>query len=109
MILKRSVTPFFCDGRVYARAHVWTDLGYSSKSFATPAEASTWVPQQSQGDQEMTDHKCPRCGMELKVVEVRVPVYDTIHVPGTQVPKTAIKHYEVREEVADCVRCTGSY
>ena len=44
MILKRSVTPFFCDGRVYARAHVWTDLGYSSKSFATPAEASTWVP-----------------------------------------------------------------
>lgn len=57
----------------------------------------------------MTDHKCPRCGTELKVVEVRVPVYDTIHVPGTQVPKTAIKHYEVREEVADCVRCTGSY
>ena len=57
----------------------------------------------------MTDQLCPRCGCALKVIEVQVPVYDTIHVPGTPVPKTAIKRYETREEVSDCPRCHGSY
>ena len=31
----------------------------------------------------MTDQLCPRCGCALKVIEVQVPVYDTIPVSYT--------------------------
>lgn len=65
--------------------------------------------QQSQGDQEMTDHKCPRCGMELKVVEVQVPVCVGHLDRNTMREERLIVRYETREEVADCPRCTGAY
>jgi len=54
--------------------------------------------------------RCPRCGAELKTVEVKVPVYHEVQ-PGfiEGYHFKVIARYETREEVADCVRCTGSY
>ena len=52
----------------------------------------------------MSDQKCPRCGCALRTEKVRVPVKrvcDDMPVGFTD--------YEEREEVSDCVRCTGSY
>ena len=57
---------------------------------------------------ESRDHICPRCGSYLPTVTVQVPVYrETGFSDGRQSEETV--GYEEREEVADCVRCTGSY
>ena len=48
--------------------------------------------------------RCARCGAVLKIVEVRVPV-----VVEAQDAPVSFTHYETREEVADCPRCTGAY
>lgn len=51
-----------------------------------------------------TEHKCARCGCKLKVEIVQVRVdRDAEDAPVT------VTHYEEREEVSDCPRCTGSY
>lgn len=59
----------------------------------------------------MTEHICPRCKTPLKTVTVQVPVYETVVGFGSNSHSTEqiISHYETREEVAECVRCTGSY
>lgn len=56
-------------------------------------------------------HKCNRCGTELKVVEVQVPVRETIQHDDYvgSISLGPITRYETREEVADCPRCTGGY
>lgn len=48
--------------------------------------------------------RCARCGQELKIVEVRVPI-----VVEAQDAPASFTRYETREEVADCPRCTGGY
>lgn len=60
---------------------------------------------------ESRDHICPRCGSYLPTVTVRVPVYVDRTCIGEDKPhlENIIARYEDREEVADCVRCTGSY
>jgi hypothetical protein len=63
---------------------------------------------------ESRDHICPRCGSYLPTVRVWVPVYVEVPVKDghrdVAVGKAQmVGHYEEREEVADCVRCTGSY
>lgn len=45
IILRRSITPLQDNtGRWITRANVWTAKGYSSKTFNTVAEATSWVP-----------------------------------------------------------------
>lgn len=44
MILRRTTTPLLMDGQTFARANVWTEKGYSTKTFATPGEADRWIP-----------------------------------------------------------------
>lgn len=60
---------------------------------------------------ESRDHICPRCGSYLPTVTVKVPVYldHLSQRAGEIVRETVLTHYEEREEVAECVRCTGSY
>ena len=60
---------------------------------------------------ESRDHICPRCGSYLPTVTVRVPVYVDLTFIGQDKParNDIIARYEEREEVAECVRCTGSY
>lgn len=61
---------------------------------------------------ESRDHICPRCGSYLPTVTVKVPVYDLVDVRelGESVDRSRTQTgYEEREEVAECVRCTGSY
>lgn len=63
---------------------------------------------------ESRDHICPRCGSYLPTVRVQVPVHVEVPVMDGHrdlaVGKAQIlSHYEEREEVAECVRCTGSY
>ena len=43
-IVRRTVTVCILDGRTYARANVWTEKGYSTKTFLTQREAETWLP-----------------------------------------------------------------
>ena len=50
------------------------------------------------------EHKCPRCGSALKVIVVRVP----IEIEADDAP-VLVRYYKEREEVSDCVRCTGAY
>lgn len=50
------------------------------------------------------DHKCPRCGCKLKVERVKV----LVEQEAQDAPVT-VSHYEEREEISDCVRCTGAY
>lgn len=58
----------------------------------------------------MSDHKCPRCGAPLKVETVQVPIYSHYLVEEHTKPiRGEVQGYEDREEVSDCVRCTGSY
>lgn len=58
----------------------------------------------------MDDKKCERCGSELRVETVKVPVFKVTHsAGGGYQTKQEIDHYEDREDVSDCVRCTGSY
>ena len=59
----------------------------------------------------MTDHKCNRCGAELKVVEVLVPIPPVDPIPHDMIIDDFFKavRYETREDVADCPRCTGGY
>ena len=59
----------------------------------------------------MTDHRCPRCGALLKIETVKVPVYvnNKIEDAGETHTSRELKGYEEREEVSDCVRCTGAY
>ena len=57
------------------------------------------------------EHLCPRCGTPLRTETVKVPVtkneiVDLDTHPNGFMPVT---RYEDREEVSDCVRCTGSY
>ena len=54
---------------------------------------------------------CPRCGGYLPTVTVRVPVYlDHMSMEnGRLIEVRVIARYEEREEVAECVRCTGAY
>lgn len=53
---------------------------------------------------------CARCGAALKIVSVQVPLYSHYMVEGHTLPfRGEIKGYEVREEPADCPRCTGGY
>lgn len=58
---------------------------------------------------ESRDHKCPRCGGYLATVTVRVPVYEEMPTGGGGTPIDVLLRYEDREEVAECVRCTGAY
>lgn len=61
---------------------------------------------------ESRDHKCPRCGGYLPTVTVRVPVYANMshmNIPAGAWPTPIVSRYEEREEVAECVRCTGGY
>lgn len=63
---------------------------------------------------ESRDHICPRCGSYLPTVTVRVPVYEDRTMWGGidlgSIGRTPVlTRYEEREEVAECVRCTGSY
>jgi hypothetical protein len=45
MIVRREITALQDEsGRWIARAHVWTDKGYSTKTFATAMEAKAWTP-----------------------------------------------------------------
>lgn len=57
------------------------------------------------------EYKCWRCGTALKVETVKVPVYlDHLSMKGGEIVKTRVlAHYEDREEVSDCPRCTGAY
>jgi len=63
---------------------------------------------------ESRDHICPRCGSYLPTVTVQVPVYedkmvwDGIDINSIERGRV-LDHYEEREEVAECVRCTGAY
>ena len=59
----------------------------------------------------MTDHRCQRCGTELKVVEVRVAVSPLVTIPHDMTIGEFLEgvRYETREDVSDCHRCTGSY
>ena len=59
----------------------------------------------------MTDHKCNRCGAELKVVEVQVPVTrnEIVDLDTHRNGFMSVTRYETREDVADCERCTGGY
>lgn len=52
-------------------------------------------------------HTCPRCGGWLPTITVRVPVWEEVLTSGgvTRV----FKGYESKDDVAECVRCTGSY
>ena len=58
---------------------------------------------------ESRDHKCPRCGSYLPTVTVRVPVYATRKGHEQALPIQELTGYEDREEVSECVRCTGAY
>lgn len=60
---------------------------------------------------ESRDHICPRCGSYLPTVTVQVPVYEDCHYIDERGPveRRVLARYEEREEVAECVRCTGSY
>ena len=60
---------------------------------------------------ESRDHKCPRCGSYLPTVTVLVPVYlDHMHFEGGEIIENRVlTRYDEREEVAECVRCTGAY
>ncbi len=59
---------------------------------------------------ESRDHICPRCGSYLPTVTVKVPVYSHWLVEGHTKPiRGELQGYEEREEVSECVRCTGSY
>lgn len=44
--MKRLVTTFVDSftGSQFYRAHVWDQSGYSTKTFATHAEAASWLP-----------------------------------------------------------------
>lgn len=62
---------------------------------------------------ESREHHCPRCGGYLPTVTVRVPVTfnkGQATLPGfCPVTTGELTLYEEREEVAECVRCTGAY
>lgn len=53
------------------------------------------------------EHRCPRCGTELKVeiVKRRIALE---HRHAMLTPEAEVS-YEECEEVSDCPRCTGSY
>lgn len=55
--------------------------------------------------------RCARCGQELKIVEVRLPVRSNETVDLDTHPNgfMEVTRYETREEIADCPRCTGSF
>lgn len=55
-----------------------------------------------------SEHRCPRCGGYLPTVTVWVPVYADVVTYGAH-PTPILARYEEREEVAECVRCTGAY
>jgi len=57
------------------------------------------------------DPKCNRCGTPLKIVEVKVPVTrgEIVDLDTHPTGFMDVTHYETREEVADCPRCTGAY
>lgn len=63
------------------------------------------------------DPTCPRCGAPLKVETVRVAVpVPTAHTFSADPPlvvgqgeQYTLTRYEEREEISDCVRCTGAY
>lgn len=71
----------------------------------------------------MVDQNCSRCGSELRIITVRVPVpQDPIQVaegiltlPSGQEYKvrdvvlTPEPVYEAREDVSDCPRCQGGF
>lgn len=59
---------------------------------------------------------CPRCGGYLPTVTVRVlvpiPTSQEFNAPPATVieePGFTVSRYEEREEVGECVRCTGAY
>lgn len=43
-MIRRKVEFFLLDGQGFFRAHVWTERGYSSKTFVTGPEAANWMP-----------------------------------------------------------------
>lgn len=55
------------------------------------------------------DPKCSRCGAPLRTVTVKVPVYSYYQKGTDDRPVQVLERYEEREEVADCIRCTGAY
>jgi hypothetical protein len=38
-----KITSFHYHGQILLRAHVWTDKGYSTNTFATSGEAHNWI------------------------------------------------------------------
>jgi hypothetical protein len=59
----------------------------------------------------MSEEKCKRCGMELRTITVRVPVYlsELVARKGGIIETSLITHYEEREELCECPRCQGAY
>jgi hypothetical protein len=57
------------------------------------------------------DPRCPRCGAPLRTETVKVPVYlDHMQMVDGKVEETKVlARYDERQEVSDCVRCTGAY
>lgn len=57
------------------------------------------------------DPRCGRCGTPLKTETVKVPIYkeEPFLAEGGIYRLGVVDRYEDREEVSDCVRCTGSY
>ena len=56
-----------------------------------------------------SEHHCPRCGTYLPTVTVNKPVYIEHYSIDREEPQTVLLRYEEHEEIADCIRCTGSY
>lgn len=56
-------------------------------------------------------HICDRCGEELKVITVRVPVYlDHMYFKdGEIIENRVLTRYDEEEQVCDCPRCHGAY
>lgn len=42
--MRRRIEAFQFEGGWLWRAHVWTDHGYSSKTFTSQIEAASWKP-----------------------------------------------------------------
>ena len=54
---------------------------------------------------------CPRCGTYLPTVTVRVPVWrsEDVMVGAGVITTQVFDHYEDRDDIGECIRCTGSY
>ncbi len=53
--------------------------------------------------------ECPICGDELKMIVVRVPVYEEMPTGGGGTPIDVLVRYEEREDICECPKCKGAY